>query len=262
MRLEIGSLQEYLTATNENAVDHNNEPPQLMHLVQEMDALFHQELFSDEFDLDPFASLLAANAYALLLSATRQALSGHVAGIFPLVRSALESACYAYLIAGNESLADTWLRRHDSQQAFKASRKIFDKSVAETTKKLKLISPEMAEYVTAQYQAAIDFGAHPNPRSVIDHIEMKGEDDKYFKVELAGVYGRNSWQVNWGLLACVDVGLAIAFLIAASMKDQPLLRERVDVFNALMARKLQIADELNKAPVDYPDAMYTAFKPA
>jgi hypothetical protein len=78
MKMNAGTLQDYLVATIENAQDHATEPPQLMFLVDQMDEIFQQEIFAQEYEASAFAALLAMNAYTLLLSAVRQALSGHV----------------------------------------------------------------------------------------------------------------------------------------------------------------------------------------
>lgn len=87
MKMNAGSLRDYLVATNENSHDHAAEPPQLMYLVDEMDEIFHREIFDEEYDTNPFIALLAMNAYTLLLSAIRQVLSGHVVSVFPIARS-------------------------------------------------------------------------------------------------------------------------------------------------------------------------------
>jgi len=97
MLIKTGSLREYLRATLENAQEHAEEPPQLMFLVDQMDQIFHQEIFENDFEANPTTGLLAINAYALTMSAVQQALSGHVVSTFPIARSALESACYAFL---------------------------------------------------------------------------------------------------------------------------------------------------------------------
>lgn len=260
MKMSAGSLQDYLTATIENAQDHTADPPHLMCLIDEMDQIFHREIFDKEYDANPFVALLAMNAYTLLLSAIRQALSGHVVSVFPIARSALESACYAFLIARDEANADIWLRRHDTKDTLKKCRNAF--TVANAVKEMKKTSAEMAEYVEAHYDAAIDFGAHPNPRSVIYHLESSDPvDEDQYGFSLTGVYGRDSWQVNRELLVCVEVGQAVAFLIAASAENHPLLNERIAVFRNWMNSKNQMVEEINGAPINYSGPMYSSVSP-
>lgn len=260
MKFNAGTLQDYLVATLENAQDHATEPPQLMYLVDQMDRIFQEEIFGCDFDASPTAGLLVMNAYTMLLSAVRQALSGHVVSTFPIARTALESACYAFLIARDETKADIWFSRHDSKSAHKDCRDAF--TVAKAVKELKAIDPVIAEYVQAHYDASIDFGAHPNRKSVIDHLEdfgPIGEDLHGF--ELTGVYGRNSWHVNLALLVCVEVGQAIAFLIAASADNHPLINERVEVFQDWMDAKNRMAEDMNGEPIKYTGPMYSSVLP-
>lgn len=260
MKIQAGSLQDYLQATSENARDHASEPPQLMFLVDQMDQIFQLEIFSRDFDFDPTAGLLVMNAYTMLLSAVRQALSGHVVSTFPIVRTALESACYSFLISRDEARADIWFCRHDSEKAHKNCRDAF--TVAKAVKELKAIDSSMAEYVQAHYEASIDFGAHPNRKSVIDHLEASGSVGNNLHVfSLTGVYGRNSWHVNLALLVCLEVGQAIAFLVAASSENHPLINERADVFQNWMNAKNRMVEDMNGGPLPSNVPMYSSFSP-
>lgn len=260
MKINAGTLHDYLTATLENAQDHTDKQPQLMHMVYRMDEIFHQEIFEYDSDVNPAAGLLAMNSYTMLLSAVQQALTGHIVPIFTIVRAALESACYAYLIALDEEKGKIWLDRHSSKSALQMSRNTF--TAKKAANELKLRCPEMAEYVMAIYDAAIDFGAHPNQKSVFNHLEDIGPvGEEFHGFELTGVYGRNSWQVNHALLACIEYGQAIAFLIAASTENHPLTNDRLHVFQNWMNEKTCIAEELNGKPIEYSGPMYCSVIP-
>ncbi|MFG6422287.1 hypothetical protein [Klebsiella quasipneumoniae] len=147
MKMNAGTLLDYLNSTLENSNDHAQEHPQLMYMVLQMDQIFQKEIFDHEFGVNPITGFLAMNSYTLLLSAVRQALSGHLVAVFPIVRTALESACYAYQIAHNEAMEQIWLNRHKTESALHKCRKMF--SVKKASNELKSISPEMAEYVMA-----------------------------------------------------------------------------------------------------------------
>ena len=260
MQMTAGTLAEYLEATAGVAQGHAATPPQMMYLVEEMDAVFHREFFTRPTEMAPIAALLAMNAYTLLLGAVREALSGHVVLVFPAVRAALESACYALLVSQDEVNADIWLNRNRSAGYVKACRKLF--TVENTIKVLQPIQPQMAEYVRGLYDASIDYGAHPNPLSIMDHFAPtgpQGEDE--FGFSLTGVQGHNSWHVNRELLVCVETGQAVAFLIAASIPGHPLLNERPQDFDDWMARKNQMAESLNGAAIEYTGPMYSSVRP-
>lgn len=260
MKIQAGDLHDYLSATTRVAESHAKEAPQLMYLVHQMDQIFQQEIFAHEFDGDAIAGLLIVNAYTMLLSSIREALSGHVVATFPISRTALESACYAFLIACDGTRADVWFNRHDSEEAHKNSRDVF--TVAKAVKALRPVCATMAEYVEALYAASIDFGAHPNRKTVINHLENSGPaGNDMHGFSLTGVYGHNSWHVNLALLVCVEMGQAIAFLAAASGKNHPLINERVHVYQEWMDAKNQMVEELNGEPMPSTGPMYTSFAP-
>lgn len=243
MKINASPLYDYLAATLENSQFHAVEQPQLMSMVNEMDQIFHDEIFNHEFDISPVAGLLAMNSYMMLLNAIRQALSGHIVSIFPIVRAAIESASYAYLIADNENNEKIWLNRNTSNSARDACSHAF--SARKAIKKLELISSEMATYVKENYDASIDYGAHPNRRSIYSHLVDTGLiSDRFHSFTLTGVYERNSREVNNGLLACIEFGQAIAFLIAACDKNHPIICERVNVFQDWIDKKNLLVEHM------------------
>ncbi|CAI8702461.1 hypothetical protein [Kosakonia quasisacchari] len=261
MKINAKLLIDYLDATLENSTAHAKENPQLMHMVIQMDGIFQKEIFEHDLDVSPIAGFLAMNSYMMLLSAVQQALSGHVVAIFPIIRTALESACYAYLITHDEAMGKIWLNRHESKKSYDKCRKMF--TVRKASNELANISPEMSEYVMAHYEAAIDFGAHPNQKAVFNHLKDIGDiDANLHGYELIGVYGRNSWHVNYALLVCTEVGQAIAFLLAASANNHPLLNDRLEVFTNWLDEKNRIADEFNGEPINYPSQMYCSVTPS
>jgi hypothetical protein len=259
MKFNAGSLSDYLSATLKITKKHSESQPQLMFMIEQMDEIFQKEIFDQEFEANPTVGLLVMNAYVTLLSAVRQALSGHVVSTFPIARAAIESACYA-LLARDEAKAEIWSHRHLSESALQKCRRTF--TAQKAVNELKAISPEMAEYVMANYEASIDFGAHPNRKSVFDHLEDSGPvGEGLHGFELIGVYGSNSWQVNHALLACVEAGQAITFLIAAAAENHPLVNQRIGVLQGWMDAKVQLIEELSGKLFDYSGPMYSSVIP-
>lgn len=257
MKINAEGLSVYLKATSENIDDHFKQPPDLMHLVIQMDEIFQNEIFSHEFDANAFASFLGMNSYTILLSAVRQALSGHTVTVFPLVRTALESACYAYLIAHDKKAENMWLNRNKSKSALELCRKNLTVQKAKTH--LMSLCPEMANFVKQLYDASIDHGAHPNRKAVFMNLSNGGEiDEKFHCFTFTGVYSANSWNVNYALLVCTEYGQAIAFLLAACVKKHPFLTDRLEIFQNWMYEKNKIADELNGGEIDHGDSAQPA----
>ncbi len=240
-----GSLCDYLAATLQSAQEHQRVAPKLMPLIVQMDEIFQSDILGREFDVDPVTGFLAMHAYTMLLSSVREALSGHVVSTFPIVRAALESACYAYLIAHDPENGEVWLTRHESDATLKRCRKIF--TVRRASEKLERKHPGMAEWVLDLYEASIDFGAHPNQKSVIGHLTDDGTaDDSFHIFRLTGVYGHDSFEVNRALLACVETGQAVAFMLAACEEQHPLLSERIEVLQGWIDRKNEVVVEMER----------------
>lgn len=244
MKIKAGTLSEYLTATNENHNHHAKEEPHMMGMINEMDRIFHQEIFAHDYDANAATILLAMNSYMMLSNAVHQALSGHAVAVFSVARTALESACYAYLTSANDKMSSIWFARGKSKTATDSCRKTF--TISATVAKLKHVSPEMAEFVKNLYDSSIEYGAHPNIKSVSHHLRDKGlVDDKFRAFTHVGVYGENSHQVNSSLFLCIEVGQAIAFLLSIAAKDHPFINNRLDVFQKWIDDKNRIADEFN-----------------
>lgn len=244
MKIEIDTLPNYLKATLENHVYHSKEEPDLMGIVLEMDRIFHQEIFVDEYDANAATMLLAMNSYMMLSNAVHQALSGHFVAVFPVARTALESACYAYLTSSDDKMSEIWFNRDKSKTATDKCRKVF--TIRATVDRLKHLSPDMSDYLKNLYDSSIKYGAHPNIKAISPHLhDIRLVDDKFHAFSHIGVYGENSHEVNSALMLCVDVGQAIAFLLCASAKDHPFINEKNEVFQNWIDEKNQISDEIS-----------------
>lgn len=238
-------LSSYLNVTLENHVNHAKKEPDLMWMTHEMDRFFHQEVFIQKYDANAVTIVLATNSYMLLSNAVSQALSGHQVAVLPVARTALESACYAYLTSSDNKMCEIWLNRDKSKTARDNCRKAF--TIGATEAKLKHISPDMADYLKKLYELSIEYGAHPNIKAISRHLHLgDSADDNYRHFSHTGVYGENSNPVNGALLLCVDVGQAIAFLLCASATDHPIINERIDYFQKWIDEKNKIVDAIRE----------------
>jgi hypothetical protein len=176
------------------------------------------------------------------MAGIRIAMTGHAGAIFPMLRTALEYACYAFLISSDPSLATVWINRHDSPAALKASRGAFTGAVKEATKKLNDIQPNSADWISDAYDIAIDLGGHPNPRGVFTHISFGEETATHQAMSVAGLYSADQFQTTRSLIACLDFSLAIAVVLTRCRKEYSAHIQ--DELNALNERKEQVTAEL------------------
>jgi hypothetical protein len=114
---------------------------------------------------------LLFRSHAAFRGACEHALAGQVAELFPQVRASIEYAAYALHIHKNPGLEEVWLRRHDDEKSLKTVKSQFhgDK-VSETIVKA---NRAIGSVFKQLYQRAIDFGAHPNERSVTSNASIK-----------------------------------------------------------------------------------------
>ncbi|WOC16135.1 hypothetical protein [Pseudochrobactrum sp. MP213Fo] len=96
--------------------------------------------------------------------------TGLVAAIFPLLRTALESASYGQLIERDPVLADVWTHRHCSEVDKKACSKAF--TLHPGIVHLKDVAPDVYDPAKLTHEGTIDFGAHPNLKGVASHLSI------------------------------------------------------------------------------------------
>jgi hypothetical protein len=216
------SLDDYVALGNDNTAAFLKSDLPMVSAPREFHDFFPRTLWGGEMAMSPTQFFLSMNAFMLYTSAVRVALSGHVAATFPLFRTALESACYAYLMGEDDSLEAIWSNRHASPQADKACRGKFTGAVKATAASIERsgnASPGTEKWFNDCYQGAIDFGAHPNPRSVYRHIQEPVDGGEHWLISLTGLHDTESSEAHTSLMACLDYGLVIAVVLLHGQRE-------------------------------------------
>ena len=224
MKAEIEPFDNYFVAARE--VEHEllgGESP-LMSGLRRYHNFFVDHVFSETNPLSPVQGLLAMDAFMVFLSSIRVAMSGHGAAMFPLLRTALEASCYAFLVGDSEELREIWLKRNSTPQALRTSKRTFGSAVADAAQRIQAKSWAGANteaWIKEAYNEAIDFGAHPNPKGIWPYVRVnKNHPDGLDHVSMGGVYEADSLETGRCLVACLDYGLLIA-LILSNCRDEP-----------------------------------------
>ena len=123
--------------------------------------------------ITPFLFLRCHSAYR---AACEHAFAGQVVDTFPQVRACLEYAGYALHIHKNTGLGETWLRRHDDAATMTAVKSAFTVSNIRAT--IGKSNQHAAKVFNELYQRAIDFGGHPNERSVTGSLAIIEQGDR------------------------------------------------------------------------------------
>ena len=117
------------------------------------------------------AHLLFGRNFGCFLGAVRLSSSGQMVETWVMLRACVENSLYAFYIFGSPARATIWVNRHKNEVAKKKCRDTF--KVANIWAELKTRSTAIAKEAKQLYDKAIDFGAHPNERSVFTNIVPK-----------------------------------------------------------------------------------------
>lgn len=115
-------------------------------------------------------------SHAAFRGACEHATAGQIAEVFPLVRTTLEYAAYALFINDTPDAARLWLQRHNDAASKKAVAQAFQ--VKHLRAAISKRNRKAAEVFAQLYDRAVDFGAHPNERSITSNLSISDFDDR------------------------------------------------------------------------------------
>ena len=120
---------------------------------------------------DEIAALLLLRTQSAFRTAAGLAAAGQAAEAYVLNRSVLENAAYALHLNKNPALRKVWLDRHVDASSLEASaNSLSHRKVQKTVTQANRHAGEQFEKL---YQQTIDFGGHPNERSVTGNMKMQ-----------------------------------------------------------------------------------------
>lgn len=121
-------------------------------------------------------AMLFLRSHAAFRTAAGLAMGGQVAETFVQCRSMLEYAAYAVHVHRDQALETVWLNRHQDAASLDAQKNAFShRKVAASVTAANLHAGKRFEDM---YQRTIDFGGHPNERSVTGNMKMVHEPDR------------------------------------------------------------------------------------
>jgi hypothetical protein len=125
---------------------------------------------------DEIAAMLLLRCHSAFRTAGGLAAAGQAAETYVMNRAVLEYAAYALHLHRNAAVRLIWLNRHQSTAELKAARDALThvKVLATVT----AVNQHAAKRFEELYQRTIDFGGHPNERSVTGNMKMVDEPDR------------------------------------------------------------------------------------
>ena len=221
MRLELTrTLDEYLKAGDETTADLFAPASPFRLAAENMYAYFIHSLFAGDVGLKPIPAFLAVNAFMLWLASVRMAATGHAVATYPLFRVALESACYSLVTQRDVAREAIWRDRDDSLAATKRCREAMTSAAKDAAKIMNAEQPGCGDLVADAYQMAIDWGAHPNAKSIFRYIQPKVENDGAFShFSLNTLGGPESGEVRRTLIAALEYGFVISSVLLRAIEN-------------------------------------------
>lgn len=176
------------------------------------------------------------------IGAIRLSCSGQITETWILLRACLENSLYAFYMDQNPALTKIWIDRHESDDHKKRCRKAFTVNNLFTTLDEK--SPDIAAETKKLYEETIDWGGHPNERSLFINLDNKQDnsgvnfnvlnpDETFLKSSLCAI------------LLTVSTIFKIFTLVFQDEFKQPNIKIKIDNLNTRMKPLLlTVADQL------------------
>ena len=121
-------------------------------------------------------AMLFIRCHGAFRTAAGLAMSGQAAEAYVQCRAMLEYAAYAVHIHRDPSLGMVWLNRHQDEAGMKASKKAFQHVIVLAS--VTAANQHAAKRFEDLYQRTIDFGGHPNERSVTGNMKMAAKPNR------------------------------------------------------------------------------------
>lgn len=239
------SFRAFLTACTENQDEVLAQNSPYVALMDALDSFLLTHITNPtEAPSDLVMHALRINSRFMLMTGFRIGLTGHAAAVYPTLRTALETACYAFLMSHDEALSDVWMKRSLSVDHTKAFKKAFKQPIADARDLIDKLHPNnLGTWMYELYQASMEFGAHPNALTVVLHTRFSDDEASgWTKYENIALYTVGNFEFDRTLLACVEMGLAIAIVLSMTLDvpSQEILQE----VNNLNTMKNDLEDSL------------------
>lgn len=210
-------LRSYLKAANEAETESLRDHDNFLSYVERLDALFRKLMTGKSHFEHPAASLLSMQSHANFLAGVSTAIRGQSPQTYMILRGCIESAMYAYLISLDEADGDVWMKRRENPEAVKARF-----SANRAIQILGPRDPHLAAMAKDTYQSMIEMGAHPNPRSVMEHIRPQPEDETgNLPIRMIYLHDPHSSAALRALSGCVENACLAIALVSHSTPKHP-----------------------------------------
>jgi hypothetical protein len=122
-----------------------------------------------------FAAQFLIRSRSSFLAGVQTCTGGQLAETYMLLRGCLESSLYGFHVIQKKDALEIWLRRDEDATAKRRMRSNFAFGSLLTT--LESLDPETGPVARRLYEQTIDYGAHPNPYSLLTQTTRTEQED-------------------------------------------------------------------------------------
>jgi hypothetical protein len=162
---------------------------------------------------------LFLRAHAAFRVACEHSMGGQTAETYPAARACLEYAAYSLHISHAPLLGVTWLRRHDSPATKRAAKAAFQHIKVAAT--VAAADTRLGRVFETLYDHCIDYGGHPNERSVTTNTIARRTDTHHERRQVY-LHGDDTAQAL-ALKTTARVGLCALEILEVPFKARYML---------------------------------------
>lgn len=147
----------------------------------DIENLFHSAIDCMENSEHWFPLLFFLKAHSAFLAAIRLGIATQTPEAFMVLRGVVENSLYGLYIYKNPKLAPIWLSRHKDKKSMEEVKEKF--KIGFMLQALEITDPALEKAARELYDRTIDYGAHPNERSLSLALKRTNLKDG-FKLDL------------------------------------------------------------------------------
>jgi hypothetical protein len=173
-------------------------------------------LEENEPEVNDVPLFLFMRAHAAYVGALRLVVAVHFVESYPLMRSALENALYAFYFKNHPKAASAWRKRHDGDAAKEDAKKA--SRIGQMFRHLKSVDEKLWWRANNVYERTIDLGAHPNTWGVVGTLVF----DEVTNAVTSNVVGPDDSNFQNSLSYVASTGLVVLELACTTFTEKAL----------------------------------------
>ena len=171
----------FLDKVRENSFATFVQSKELLERLININGIFYSAIEYMNYSKNWFELFFFLRTHSSFLASIGLAVGTEIPEAYMVLRGVLENSLYGLYIHKKPELAEIWLMRHESEANKKAVKEKF--KIGDMLSLLENLDPKLGKIGRSLYERTIDYGAHPNERSLSSMLKQsRKEKDIEFKL--------------------------------------------------------------------------------